>query len=30
MDIDLVKDEVEACLDREIEVIRYLQLQALN
>jgi hypothetical protein len=26
MDIDLVKDEVEAWLDREIEVIRY-QLQ---
>jgi len=23
MDIDLVKDEVESCLDREIEVIRY-------
>jgi hypothetical protein len=23
MDIDLVKDEVENCLDREIEVIRY-------
>jgi hypothetical protein len=29
MDIDLVKDEVEACLDREIEVIRY-QLPELN
>jgi hypothetical protein len=29
MDIDLVKDEVEACLDREIEVIRY-QLRKLN
>jgi hypothetical protein len=29
MDIDLVKDEVEACLDREIEVIR-CQLQKLN
>jgi hypothetical protein len=28
MDIDLVKDEVEACLDREIEVIRY-RLQKL-